>query len=199
MATNHDPVVAPLFQIACPSPSRRRFLTGIGAAALCCGGIGAVGEATAAAVMPSVRRLALANLHTGEAVNVVLQERGAFDNGALNEINAVLRDHRTGEVAAINPKLLVLLSDLRRALGSERPFQVISGYRSPKTNAMLAARSGGVAKQSFHMLGMAIDCYLPDVPLKLLHRAVLKARRGGVGLYARTGFVHIDVGPVRSW
>lgn len=157
------------------------------------------GKAEAAAIAPEVRRIALNNLHTGEECRVVLQEAGQLHTEALVEIDNVLRDHRTGEVAPIDRRLLVFLSDLRRKLGSTRPFHVYSGYRSPKTNAMLASNSSGVAKKSFHMRGMAIDCYLPGVQLKDLHKAALSARQGGVGLYAKTGFVHLDVGPVRRW
>ncbi len=197
MARSHDSVDPRI-----PQFSRRGIVAGLGVAAA-----GAaltaglpMGHALAlGASVPAVRKLAFTNLHTGEACRVVFQEKGEFDPAALDEINQVLRDHRTGEVASIDPRLLELLADLRRQLGSKNPVHVISGYRSPKTNAMLAANSTGVAKKSFHMRGMAIDCRLPDVPLKALHKAALKARRGGVGLYTRSGFVHLDVGPVRSW
>jgi uncharacterized protein YcbK (DUF882 family) len=181
------------------NPDRRQVLNGLAVGALAAGGLLMPGQTLASVSVPAVRKLSLNNLHTGEVCRVVFQENGAFDPDALAEINHILRDHRTGEVAEIDPNLLSLLSDLRRQLGSKRPLAVISGYRSPKSNAMLAAQSGGVAKRSYHMRGMAIDCRMPDVSLKHLHKAALKARRGGVGLYTRSGFVHIDIGPVRTW
>ncbi|PJK28554.1 YcbK family protein [Minwuia thermotolerans] len=180
-----------------PAIARRVFLGGLGAAALTAGF--GLPSGAALAAQPVARSLSFNNLHTGERLKTVFQEHGQFDPAALGEINHLLRDHRTGDVEDIDPRLLVLLSDLRHKLGSKSPFQVISGYRSPKTNAMLASNSSGVAKKSYHMRGMAIDCYLPDVDLRKLHKAALQQRGGGVGLYARSGFVHLDVGRVRSW
>lgn len=194
MANPHDPI-APAFSLF-ETFSRRTALLGLGAAAASLAL--PIGGAEAATV-PAARKIALKNLHTGEGCKVVFEEAGRFDPRALDEIAHVLRDHRTGEVAPIDPKLMRLLADLRRTLEASQPFHVYSGYRSPKTNAMLANKSSGVAKKSFHMRGMAIDCYLPDVPLKTLHKAALKAKRGGVGLYTGSGFVHLDVGPPRSW
>jgi uncharacterized protein YcbK (DUF882 family) len=118
---------------------------------------------------------------------------------ALAAVNTVLRDFRTGDVYPIAPGLLDLLADVRAATGSKAPFQVVSGYRSPQTNAMLRERSAEVAQHSFHMDGMAIDLYLEDVDLDRLHLAALGLGGGGVGYYPVTGFVHVDVGPVRSW
>lgn len=199
MANPHDsrpfrfvPSVA--FEPVTATPSRRSVIRGAAAAAA----FGAAGFAVPAAAARH-RELALTNLHTGESADVVLQEGGHFNPDALAEVNTVLRDHRTGEVAPIAPELLALLSDLRRRLDTRADYHVYSGYRSPRTNAKLAARSDGVAKKSFHTRGMAIDCYLPGLDLARLHRAALAAERGGVGLYARTGFVHLDVGPVRRW
>ncbi|MBP5857835.1 DUF882 domain-containing protein [Marivibrio halodurans] len=196
MASPHDPIATAVRVLPDAFTTRRATLVGLGgfaAAALL-----PTGPAMAASV-PVARRLAFTNLHTGESCMLTFQEKGVYDPAALDEIAHVLRDHRTGEVAAIDPKLLTLLADLRRAVDSAEPFQVYSGYRSPKTNAMLAAKSGGVAKKSFHMRAMAVDCFLPDVPLDRLHKAALVARRGGVGRYNNPGFLHIDVGPVRRW
>lgn len=180
-----------------PGIDRRLFLGGLGAAAVMAATGLPVREARAAA--PVARSLSFNNLHTGERLKTVFQEHGQFDPVALDEINHLLRDFRTGDVEPIDPRLLVLISDLRHKLGSNAPFQVISGYRSPRTNAMLRANSSGVAKKSFHMRGMAIDCYLPDVDLLTLHKAALKQRGGGVGLYRKSGFVHLDVGRFRTW
>jgi uncharacterized protein YcbK (DUF882 family) len=145
------------------------------------------------------RTLAFYNTHTGEKLRVVYWEDGAYMKPSLAEIDHHLRDHRTDDVKPIDPRLLDLLYDLRGALDTQEPFHVISGYRSPATNAMLAANSGGVGKKSFHMRGMAIDISLPGRSVADLRRAALAQRAGGVGAYPRSGFVHVDVGHVRSW
>lgn len=196
MANPHDPIATDVRAFPDTLSTRRATLLGLGGLAAAI--ILPAGPAEAANA-PAARHLALANLHTGESCKLTFEEKGVYDPAALDEIAHVLRDHRTGEVAAIDRKLLTLLADLRRAVGSAEPFHVYSGYRSPKTNAMLAAKSGGVAKKSFHMRAMAVDCFLPDVPLDRLHKAALAARRGGVGRYNTPGFLHIDVGPVRRW
>jgi uncharacterized protein YcbK (DUF882 family) len=145
------------------------------------------------------RSITLKNLHTEEALDAVYWEGGRYVPDALQAVNTVLRDFRTGDVYPIVPGLLDLLADVRAATGSKAPFQVVSGYRSPQTNAMLRERSAEVAQHSFHMDGMAIDLYLEDVDLDRLHLAALELGGGGVGYYPVTGFVHVDVGPVRSW
>ena len=118
---------------------------------------------------------------------------------ALTAINHLLRDFRTSEVHAIDPGLLDLLHGLTDLTGSTQPFQVISGYRSPATNEMLRHRSEGVASGSLHMKGQAIDIRLADVPLAKLRNAALAVRRGGVGYYPASDFVHVDTGRVRTW
>ena len=145
------------------------------------------------------RRIVLKNLHTDEALDAVYWERGAYVPDALAEVNKVLRDFRTGDVHPIHPDLLDLVSDLHVKVGSKSPIQVICGYRSPKTNAMLHERSAEVAKHSLHMDGMAMDLHLEDVDLAYLHQAALDMSRGGVGFYPRSDFVHVDVGAVRHW
>lgn len=139
------------------------------------------------------------NLHTDEALEAVYWEKGAYVPDALVAVNKVLRDFRTGEVHVIEPRLLDILSDLHHVSGSRAPFQVLSGYRSPATNAALREQSAEVAKRSLHMDGKAIDLYLEDVELARLREAALDLSRGGVGFYPTTGFVHMDVGPVRHW
>lgn len=139
------------------------------------------------------------NLHTGESIEAVYWEGGDYITDVLDEVNSHLRDFRTGDVYPIDPSLLDLLDAVAARTGSRAPFQVISGYRSPKTNAMLHERSAEVAKKSFHTEGMAIDVRLPDVELSYLHAAAMSLGRGGVGLYPESNFVHLDVGPVRSW
>jgi uncharacterized protein YcbK (DUF882 family) len=139
------------------------------------------------------------NLHTGESLRVVYSEGGAPDPAALREINWLLRDHRTGESHEMSVALLDCLDDLQSRLGVSAGFHVISGYRSPVSNAALHAASAGVAANSLHMRGMAIDVRLPGVALADLRAAALGMARGGVGYYPNSDFVHIDVGRVRSW
>ncbi len=150
-------------------------------------------------VSRGARRIALKNLHTDEMLDAVYFEGDAYVADALDAVNRVLRDFRTGEVHPIAPRLLDVLADLQASAGSSSPYQVISGYRSPVTNAMLREQSAEVAQRSLHMDGMAIDLYLKDVDLDRLHQAALDLSRGGVGYYPQTRFVHIDVGPVRHW
>ncbi len=145
------------------------------------------------------RDLSFDNLHTGEKLRVDYWVGGDYLPDALNEINYLLRDFRTNQVHEIEPKLLDLLNLLHRKMGSGAPFQVISGYRSPKTNAILHAHSHEVATHSLHMSGMAIDIRLSDRDLKDLHEAALAMRAGGVGYYPHSDFVHVDVGRVRRW
>ncbi|MFA7429648.1 MAG: DUF882 domain-containing protein [Rhodospirillaceae bacterium] len=147
----------------------------------------------------AARALQFHNLHTGEALHATYWERGRYRPDALGEINYLLRDHRTGDVGTMAPALLDLLHRLHRVMRSHEPFEVISGYRSPKTNAALAARSGGVATDSLHMRGMAIDVRLPGRALRDLHMAALNLKGGGVGYYRKSNFIHLDVGAVRRW
>jgi uncharacterized protein YcbK (DUF882 family) len=145
------------------------------------------------------RALAFRNLHTGETIDVVYWADGGLDPGARREIDWVLRDFRTGEARPIDSRLLDFLWRLRRALDTTEPFEVISGYRSPATNAMLARQDRGVSRVSLHMRAMAIDVRVPDRPLAALRDAALGLRLGGVGYYPGSGFVHVDAGRVRAW
>jgi len=145
------------------------------------------------------RSLAFHNLHTGESLDLVYWSEGAYQPDALRQINRVLRDFRTGDVHPIDPQLLDLLVKVNWRLGSTNPLQVISGYRSPATNALLRRETEGVAKSSLHMHGQAIDVRVPDRALSDLHRVAMNLRGGGVGYYPRSDFVHIDVGRVRYW
>jgi len=175
--------------------SRRRFLAG------------ALAAVTSAAVWPAQsrtltidrRRISFENLHTGERLDTVYWANGVYEPGALREIDVLLRDFRNGEVHRIDPQLLNLLVDLRARLDSTAPIQVISGYRSPATNALLASMTDGVAAGSLHMEGMAIDIRLPGRPLRSVHRVALDMGQGGVGYYPRSDFVHVDTGRIRRW
>jgi uncharacterized protein YcbK (DUF882 family) len=145
------------------------------------------------------RKLALHNLHTGETSRTTFWADGVFQIDALRDIDFVLRDYRTGEVEEIDPQLLVLLHKISQTTGKNDPFDVISGYRSPKTNATLASKSSGVAKRSLHMQGMAIDIRLPSVRLAHLRDAAKSIKTGGVGYYPKSNFIHVDTGRVRYW
>lgn len=175
------------------SPDRRRFVCALSAGAL------ATGSARAGASAFAGRTLAFDNLHTGEKMVVEYCASGGYVPQALASVNHLLRDFRTGDVGVIDTGLLDLLHGLAALTGSRRPFQIISGYRSPATNAALHQRSSGVASGSLHMLGQAIDIRLADVPLETLRDAARSMRSGGVGYYAASNFVHVDTGRVRIW
>lgn len=184
------------------SVSRRKFICGAAALA----GLATIPKPLMAGIPKQpigifakpARYLAFDNLHTGETTKLIYWEKGRYIKGALKEINHILRDHRTNEVARIDVNLLDNLFILHNKLGSRVPFQVISGYRSPKSNAMLREHSGGVAKKSMHMEGKAIDICLEDKDLSFIRTAALSLNAGGVGYYPNQ-FVHIDTGKIRSW
>ena len=145
------------------------------------------------------KRLSFYHTHTGKKLDVTFARGGKFIDSALNEVNDFLSDFRTGDAAEIDPELLNLIYDIRDSLGSKGRFEVISAYRSPKTNEMLRGRSTGVAKNSQHLVGKAIDVRLDGIELPKLRDAALAQKRGGVGYYAKSNFVHIDTGRVRRW
>ncbi|MEO6696923.1 MAG: DUF882 domain-containing protein [Gammaproteobacteria bacterium] len=149
--------------------------------------------------VPSERTLAFFNTHTGEHLNTVYCANGEYIPGALAEINRILRDHRNEQIGAMHPQLLDLLHAISARLDSRQPFHVISGFRSKESNAMLAERSGGVAKHSLHMQGLAMDIRVPGCDLAVLRKAAVALQGGGVGYYPRSDFVHVDVGRVRYW
>ena len=159
----------------------------------------AVFPVQAAPLLPRVRRLSFENLHTGESWSDEYFADGRYEPQALAGIRHVLRDHRTGTSHDIDVRLLDLLVELRWTLDSSQRLEVISGYRSPQTNAMLHSESAGVAAGSLHMQGMAIDIRLPGRSLARLRDAALWLGQGGVGYYPRSDFVHVDVGRVRRW
>ena len=177
--------------------TRRRFIAIAGSVAA----VSATAPATAVAMLtaPSARRLKFYNLHTDERLDVVYFEKGRYVPQALAEINFILRDFRQNIVAPMHPGLLDLVTAICRKLHSDAEIGVISGYRTPQTNAMLAARSEGVAHHSLHMDGMALDWRVPGRTLEELHRAALAVRGGGVGYYPASDFVHTDIGRIRYW
>ena len=157
--------------------------------------------ARVAAVLPptDIRRASLHNLHTGEMFDAVYWENGKYVPGALAEAMRVMRDWRNGQEHVMDPRLFDLLHAIQSRLEVKTPFQLISGYRSPQTNAMLHAESGQVASHSQHLLGRASDIRVEGVALANLHKAAASLKAGGVGFYPVSDFVHVDVGPVRQW
>ncbi len=148
---------------------------------------------------PGRRELAFHNLHTGESLDMVYWAEGRYLPEATQRIEYLLRDFRNDKVHPIDPRLLDLLTGLRARLNTDAPYQVISGYRSPETNAMLRSTSEGVATNSLHLEGRAIDLRIPGRALAAVHREALAMKAGGVGYYPRSDFVHVDVGRVRQW
>ncbi len=177
---------------------RRRAL-GFGLGLVALGVASPVSNALAALPQSGTRTLGFVNTHTNEKILATYWKDGVYDKGALKDINYVLRDFRTGEIAKMDPQLLDLLVDLHRRTGSRKAFQIISGYRSPQTNAMLASASNGVAKHSMHMEAKAVDIRLYDVALADLRDTAIGMKSGGVGYYAKSNFVHVDTGRVRRW
>jgi uncharacterized protein YcbK (DUF882 family) len=153
---------------------------------------------TGFAALPE-RGLSFYHLHTNETLKTVYWAQGEYLPSSLAEIHHILRDFRTGEEHQIDRRLLDLLCELRIAVGSSSPFEIISGYRSPNTNAALRSKSTGVAENSLHLKGMAADIRLRDKSLAVLRKAALSLRAGGVGYYPASQFIHVDVGRVRSW
>lgn len=156
---------------------------------------------SAAVAEAETRSLSLYNTHTQERATIVFKRNGQFDPAGVQELSRMLRDWRRNEVTKMDPQLFDLVWQVYRESGSSQPIHIISGYRSPATNGMLRSRSRGVAKLSQHMLGKAMDFYLPDVPLDRLRAIGMKMQYGGVGFYPTSGspFVHMDTGSVRAW
>lgn len=154
---------------------------------------------TAALPLGDIRRASVHNLHTGEMLDVVYWEQGKYVPDALAEAMRVMRDWRNGSEHVMDPRLFDVLHGIQSRLETNKPFQLISGYRSPQTNAMLHAESGQVASHSQHMLGKASDIRVEGVDLANLHKAAMSLKAGGVGYYPVSNFVHVDVARVRTW
>ena len=144
-------------------------------------------------------KLNLYNLHTTETLQTVFWANGEYNIEALNDLNYLLRDHRTDEVKSIDTKLFSLLYLLNKKIENNQSISVISGYRSPKTNRMLAERNPGVAINSYHIKGRAIDIRIPGKETHQLREIGVQLGVGGVGYYPQSNFAHFDTGPKRSW
>ncbi|MET0361930.1 MAG: DUF882 domain-containing protein [Sphingobium sp.] len=174
---------------------RRSML--LGAAAL---GAASLIPSAALSALPE-RRLLLRNAHNDERIDICYFSDGRLRSDGIAEVNHFMRDWRTGDVTRMDPGLLDTLVQLHAATDADPRayFTLISGYRSPQTNDRLHRNTSGVASQSQHMLGKAVDIRLKDVALANLHRAAVSLGAGGVGYYPESGFVHVDTGPVRRW
>jgi len=152
------------------------------------------------AVSDSPYRLHFVHTHTGEHLNIVYRDDAGYDQESLARLNHYLRDHRTGEIHEYDPRVFDLLHDLTTALGNPYlEIDVVCGYRTPWSNEFLRIHGHGVARHSLHMQAMAIDIRIPGIPTAQLRDAALALHRGGVGYYAASDFVHVDVGRVRRW
>jgi len=147
------------------------------------------------------RTISMHHIHTDEDITITYKRDGRYDEAALEKLNWFLRDWRRGEQTRMDPHLIDLVWEVQREVGTKQPIWVVCGYRSPQTNAMLRHRSRGVARFSQHMLGRAMDFYIPGVPLEELRVIGLRLQRGGVGFYPTSGspFVHMDTGGIRMW
>ena len=177
--------------------SRRKFLTSITGVATMLVAPGAIASIASAPVRD--RELSFYNTHTGEKLSAAFWSDGKYLDDGIEEINWLLRDHRANLANPMDPKLLDLLHQLQTKVGHQGEFHVISGYRSPATNEMLSRKSSAVAKRSYHMLGQAIDIRIPGFDTHQLRNAAIALKGGGVGYYASSNFVHLDVGRVRHW
>lgn len=157
-----------------------------------------VHHATVPAPPPKI--LSLANVHTGERLKCEYFEKGSYINEALDEINHLFRDYHDDTVHAIDPALLDQLYELKHVLDVKKPFNILSGYRSPETNLKLSKNDPWVSKESLHMQGRALDIHINGVDTALIRDAALAIKnRGGVGYYEKSDFVHLDTGRVREW
>jgi uncharacterized protein YcbK (DUF882 family) len=161
-------------------------------------GAGSVQDATA---LNETRTLSFHHTHSDEDLTITFKRDGRYDEEALKQLNHFLRDWRSQEQTTMDRRLFDILWEVYRDVDGKKPIQIISSYRSPATNAMLRRRSAGVARFSQHMLGHAMDFYIPEVPLEQVRAAGLRLQRGGVGFYPTSGspFVHLDTGSIRHW
>ncbi len=163
-------------------------------------GAGTVRDAEA---LNETRTLSFHHTHSGEDLTVTFKREGRYDEDALKKLNHFLRDWRTQDSTVMDRRLFDILWEVYRDVDGKQPIQIISSYRSPATNSMLRRRSAhsGVARHSQHMLGHAMDFYIPGVPLEQIRYAGLRLQRGGVGFYPTSGspFVHLDTGNIRHW
>lgn len=177
--------------------SRRRFLGTLAAGVA--GALLLPAEDVFAKAFAQRRQLSFHHLHSDEKLNIVCCPGRHYDKATLHQFSEFLRDHRTEQTHRMDAGLLDILIAVAALTHTHGTFQVLSGYRSPETNAILQQTSAGVAEHSLHTMGKAIDIRLSDVSTKMLHRAGLALKRGGVGYYRQSDFVHLDTGRFRTW
>lgn len=178
--------------------SRRDFLR-LGATAIAAGLIPIPALAATRTNISLQRNISFYNTHTGESIDICYFDKGRYCPDALNQINYILRDHRTQEVQRMDLGLVETLYAIKEKVGSGTPLHIISGYRSPATNAMLRKTTHGVAKTSYHTKGKAIDIRIPGYSSRRLRDVCISMQAGGVGYYGDSNFVHLDTGPIRAW
>jgi uncharacterized protein YcbK (DUF882 family) len=196
--TNSNSLDLPTIQ----APLNRRGFLKFGMVALGTGIASTIATpALATMKMPTIGsyRVNFINSHTGESFNGVYRVGNKYLPDAFDQINRVMRDFRTGEEYPIDPRTIDIIFMLQNKTGTRKQMEVLSGYRSPKTNTMLRHNSGGVARNSLHMVGQAIDLRLPEYSTSRLRDVAINLRAGGVGYYPRSNFVHVDSGKVRHW
>lgn len=175
------------------SQRRSALLTALGAASVpFCSAV------AAASTYPELS-VRLYNLHTTEHLDTVFWADGHYNLSALADINKILRDHRTGDIRQMDPRLMSILYLISQKVGTKKEISVISGYRTAETNRKLALINSGVAKNSYHIKGQAIDIRIPGYKTSLIRDAAMKLRVGGVGYYEKSNFTHLDTGPHRHW
>ena len=145
------------------------------------------------------RSVRMVNLHTDEWLTTAYWVDGAYVPEAIEAISVIMRDWREDAVKPIAPATIDILARLHALLDAEEPIGIVSGYRTPRTNAMLRRNSRGVARNSYHIRGMAVDLTMKSRSVRRISQAALSLNAGGVGVYSRSDFVHVDSGPVRSW
>jgi uncharacterized protein YcbK (DUF882 family) len=182
-----------------PFPTSRRTFLKIGAATL----LTPVLEQPVFAALSSDHDqdyvLSFYNIHTGETVRTCYRTNGKLIRCSLDQINFIMRDFRTGDIKPVDPRLLDLLHRIVAEMTPQAPISIISGYRSPRTNAALRRVTTGVARNSLHMQGRAIDIRIPGQQTSALRQLAIRLKSGGVGYYPKSNFVHLDTGPVRVW
>ena len=199
------------------SRNRRGFLRTMAGAGLALAGGMALGprSAVASTLLPplpgtrpeapaqlsyDVRELSFEAEHTGESLmKVPYFENGQYVSDALEAVKHIMRDHRNDKEHEIDPILLDILTVVRTRLGTNSPVRIVSAYRSPQTNEMLAAQGAGVAKNSYHLHGQAVDIRMDDRTTRQIHQVALNLAAGGVAIYGSSDFVHVDSGPFRTW
>jgi len=180
-----------------PALSRRSFLLASTQIVL---GLGVVSAPTlACAKAPDQRSLSFFHTHTHQELRITYATGRTYDRSALAEVNSFLRDYQTGQMHVIDPKLLDILWAVQGEMGKKGVYEVISGYRSPKTNRCMRKGHPGVASHSLHMKGKAVDVRFTGASLSQVYKCALAMKSGGIGYYPRDGFVHLDSGLYRTW